>query len=268
MADAALSTTIPRPRAAQRRFLVTRVVIYGLLGALRRRLPACRSSSSSSTRSATLPEIAEHGLIAFPRSFSFDAWREAWCDLLHRRHLRGDAAQLLQLALDDDPGDDRSRRSSGAMNGYVLSKWRFRGSEVLFTCMLFGVFMPGQIALMPWAFILGNLGLSQHHRRAGAGARGPGHLLHHALLPQLLRRHPRRPDQGGAHRRRRLLAHLLQDRPAAVAADPDRHGDLAVHRHLERVPLRRRLHLRRGAADHRGAGGAVGAARRTCATTT
>jgi glucose/mannose transport system permease protein len=48
----------------------------------------------------------------------------------------------------------------GAMNGYILSKWRFRGSEVLFTCMLFGVFMPGQLALMPWAFILGNLGLS------------------------------------------------------------------------------------------------------------
>ena len=46
------------------------------------------------------------------------------------------------------------------MNGYILSKWRFRGSEVLFTCMLLGVFMPGQIALMPWAFILGKLGLT------------------------------------------------------------------------------------------------------------
>ena len=47
----------------------------------------------------------------------------------------------------------------GAINGYILSKWRFKGSEVLFTCMLLGVFMPGQIALMPWAFILGKLGL-------------------------------------------------------------------------------------------------------------
>ena len=48
----------------------------------------------------------------------------------------------------------------GAMNGYILSKWRFRGSEVLFTCMLLGVFMPGQISLMPWAFMLGKLGLT------------------------------------------------------------------------------------------------------------
>ena len=48
----------------------------------------------------------------------------------------------------------------GAINGYILSKWRFRGSEILFACMLLGVFMPGQIALMPWAFILGKLGLT------------------------------------------------------------------------------------------------------------
>ncbi len=55
----------------------------------------------------------------------------------------------------------------GALNGYVLSKWRFRGSEVLFTCMLLGVFMPGQISLMPWAFILGKLGPDQFDLRAG-----------------------------------------------------------------------------------------------------
>ena len=48
----------------------------------------------------------------------------------------------------------------GAINGYVLSKWRFPGSETLFVCILLGVFMPGQVALLPWAYILGNLGLS------------------------------------------------------------------------------------------------------------
>ena len=49
----------------------------------------------------------------------------------------------------------------GAMNGYILSKWRFRGSEVavrLHDCSACSC--PGQIALMPWAFILGNLGLT------------------------------------------------------------------------------------------------------------
>ncbi|CQR45941.1 Inner membrane ABC transporter permease protein YcjP [Paraliobacillus sp. PM-2] len=37
----------------------------------------------------------------------------------------------------------------GAMNGYVLSKWRFKGSEVIFTVMLFGMFIPYQSILIP-----------------------------------------------------------------------------------------------------------------------
>ncbi|HLU36445.1 MAG TPA: hypothetical protein VKZ61_11770, partial [Thermomicrobiales bacterium] len=30
----------------------------------------------------------------------------------------------------------------GALNGYLLSKWKFRGSDVIFTLMLFGMFIP------------------------------------------------------------------------------------------------------------------------------
>jgi glucose/mannose transport system permease protein len=35
------------------------------------------------------------------------------------------------------------------MNGYVLSKWKFRGSDLLFTVMLFGMFIPYQSILIP-----------------------------------------------------------------------------------------------------------------------
>jgi glucose/mannose transport system permease protein len=37
----------------------------------------------------------------------------------------------------------------GALNGYVFSKWKFRGSDVLFTLMLFGFFIPYQSILIP-----------------------------------------------------------------------------------------------------------------------
>ena len=37
----------------------------------------------------------------------------------------------------------------GALNGYVLSKWKFRGSDILFTLMLFGFFIPYQSILVP-----------------------------------------------------------------------------------------------------------------------
>ncbi|MFL5734530.1 MAG: carbohydrate ABC transporter permease [Chloroflexia bacterium] len=37
----------------------------------------------------------------------------------------------------------------GSMNGYVLSKWRFPGSELIFTLLLFGMFIPYQSILIP-----------------------------------------------------------------------------------------------------------------------
>lgn len=37
----------------------------------------------------------------------------------------------------------------GAINGYLLSKWKFRGSDILFTIMLFGFFIPYQSILIP-----------------------------------------------------------------------------------------------------------------------
>ena len=37
----------------------------------------------------------------------------------------------------------------GSLNGYVLSKWKFRGANVLFTLMLFGMFIPYQSILIP-----------------------------------------------------------------------------------------------------------------------
>src|SRR5690606_13972413 len=37
----------------------------------------------------------------------------------------------------------------GSMNGYVLSKWKFRGANILFPLMLFGMFIPYQSILIP-----------------------------------------------------------------------------------------------------------------------
>ncbi len=37
----------------------------------------------------------------------------------------------------------------GSINGYLLSKWRFRGSNLIFTLILFGMFIPYQSILIP-----------------------------------------------------------------------------------------------------------------------
>ena len=48
----------------------------------------------------------------------------------------------------------------GALNGYVLSKWKFRGSTVIFGLLLFGCFIPFQMVLIPMARMLGLMGLA------------------------------------------------------------------------------------------------------------
>jgi glucose/mannose transport system permease protein len=37
----------------------------------------------------------------------------------------------------------------GSINGYILSKWKFRGADLIFTLMLFGMFIPYQSILIP-----------------------------------------------------------------------------------------------------------------------
>ena len=47
----------------------------------------------------------------------------------------------------------------GSMNGYVLSKWKFKGSEWIFTALLFGMFIPYQSILIPLIEFLRSIGL-------------------------------------------------------------------------------------------------------------
>ena len=49
----------------------------------------------------------------------------------------------------------------GALNGYVLSMWRFRGSQLFFGLLLFGCFLPFQTVLLPASFTLGKMGLAR-----------------------------------------------------------------------------------------------------------
>ncbi|MCJ2164416.1 MULTISPECIES: carbohydrate ABC transporter permease [unclassified Pseudodesulfovibrio] len=37
----------------------------------------------------------------------------------------------------------------GSLNGYVFSKWKFKGSDIVFTLFLFGMFIPYQVILIP-----------------------------------------------------------------------------------------------------------------------
>jgi glucose/mannose transport system permease protein len=47
----------------------------------------------------------------------------------------------------------------GSLNGYLFSKWKFRGSDIIFTLMLFGMFIPYQSVLIPIIQFLQKIGL-------------------------------------------------------------------------------------------------------------
>ena len=144
--------------SARRRWITARVVIYGVLVlfSLIYIMPLVVVILNSFR---DLPEINHNGLIAWPGSFTLDYWVQAWdtyCVGGTCAGVKGNFFNSLEMTI---PATIIST-ALGAMNGYILSKWRFRGSELLFTCMLLGVFVPGQLSLMPWAFLLGKIHLS------------------------------------------------------------------------------------------------------------
>src|SRR5260370_41571443 len=148
----------PHARGASLRYAATRIAIYAFLGsfALIYLLPLFVIIANSFRE---LPEIARNGLIAMPRSLSLKAWPLTWAHYCVAGTCEGIQRNFYNSLIMTIPATIVSTLL-GAINGYVLSKWRFPGSEALFACMTLGVFMPGQIALLPWAFILGQLHLA------------------------------------------------------------------------------------------------------------
>ena len=104
-------------------------------------------------------QIRTGNLLSLPTGFNLDSWQLAWnsaCTGVDCRGLKPYFWNSVSMAV---PAVLIST-AWGAVNGYVLSMWRFRGSEVLFGFLLFGVFMPFQVVLLPMSQVLGFLGLS------------------------------------------------------------------------------------------------------------
>jgi glucose/mannose transport system permease protein len=84
-----------------------------------------------------------------PTQVSTAAWERAW------EVLRPYLLNSFRLAI---PATVLSA-FLGSLNGYVFSRWRFRGSEIVFNVLLFGLFIPYQIVLIPLVVTLQQIGL-------------------------------------------------------------------------------------------------------------
>jgi glucose/mannose transport system permease protein len=106
-----------------------------------------------------MAQVREGNLLALPTSPSFAAWAKAWSTACTGVDCGGLKPFFMNSVLMVVPAVLVST-TFGAINGYVLSKWRFKGSEVMFALMLFGMFMPFQVVLLPMSQILGWIGIA------------------------------------------------------------------------------------------------------------
>lgn len=107
----------------------------------------------------SLEEIRTGSLISLPREVTFDAWATAWsgaCSGIKCEGLKPYFWNSIMMAV---PAVAIST-FIGAINGYVIAQWRFRGANLIFSLMLFGCFIPFQVVLLPMARLLGIFGLA------------------------------------------------------------------------------------------------------------
>lgn len=108
----------------------------------------------------TMNDIRTGHLISLPREVTLEAWKKAWgsaCIGVNCVGVKGYFWNSVRMVV---PAVLLSTLI-GAANGYVFSKWRFRGSETFFSFLLLGCFIPFQVVLLPMAQTLGRLGIAQ-----------------------------------------------------------------------------------------------------------
>ena len=151
-----------RQMSGRQRF--ARVVVYFILivAALLYLFPIVAmvfTSLKSMPEITGLAPFESNTILTPPRNPSLAAWGEAWssaCIAVDCSGLRGyfwNSIVMVFFAVVISV-------SVGAINGYVLSKWRFRGDTIIFGLILFGCFIPFQIVLIPTARLLGLLEIS------------------------------------------------------------------------------------------------------------
>ena len=106
-----------------------------------------------------IEEIRSGNLMALPIDPTFYAWKKAWSSACTGSDCNGLAPYFWNSVRIVFPAVIIST-IVGAFNGYVLAKWKFKGSEFLFGALLFGCFIPFQVILLPMAKLLGMLGLA------------------------------------------------------------------------------------------------------------
>lgn len=149
-------TVTPRGQKPNR-ISAARIIIYSVLvvAAVYYLLPLYVMVSTSLK---DLDEVRQGNIFAIPIRPTFDAWWKAWntaCTGLYCEGLKVGFWNSVQITV---PSVLVSILIA-SINGYALSYWRFRGSEVFFTILIIGSFIPYQVMLYPLVIITRELSI-------------------------------------------------------------------------------------------------------------
>ena len=147
----------PRGIKPRRRFSGRNIMIYGtlLFVSLYYILPLWVMVM---TLLKGMPEIGLGNVFGPPVEITFQPWVKAWaeactglnCDGLSRGFWNSVQILVPSVILSI---------TVASVNGYALVNWRFKGSEVFFTILIFGSFIPYQVMLYPIVIILREMGI-------------------------------------------------------------------------------------------------------------
>ncbi len=115
-----------------------------------------------STAFKSMSEVTRSSIWAPPTAPTLENFKLAW-DALSRGFLNSVFLTIPAVIISS---------ILGSLNGYVLSKWQFRGSNLIFALILFGMFIPYQAILIP---------LVQFLQGVGAYGSIPGLILVHVI---------------------------------------------------------------------------------------
>ncbi len=106
----------------------------------------------------TLAEVRGSSIVSLPEVWTIQPWIKAWseaCSGLECNGIRPYFIATFEIAI---PAVALSVLL-GALNGYVMAKWRSRFADLIFTLLLIGSFVPLQLYLIPLAITLRELNI-------------------------------------------------------------------------------------------------------------
>ena len=98
-------------------------------------------------------EIAQTSMIGWPQHWAFGNYLTAWSDFCVAQTCAGIRPYMLNSALVTIPATIFSTLL-GAVAGYAVSLWRFRGDQWIYGIVTLGIFLPQQMRLLPWTIVL------------------------------------------------------------------------------------------------------------------